>query len=128
MTEQQTITIDQLRASMTTKKGRQPKYRNQIVVVDGVTFHSKKEASQFGLLKIMEKNGTIRDLQRQVRYDFIINGHKVGHYTADMEYTDVASGNKITVDVKSPVTRLEQAYRLRVRLLKAIHGVTITEV
>ena len=126
MPEQQTITIEELKAAAGRKKPN--KYRNQIIFVDGEKFHSKKEYAHWQTLKAFEKQGVIRDLKRQVQFDFVVNGQKIGHYTADMQYVIVASGQTVTVDVKSPVTRLEKAYRIRMKLLRALHSIEITEV
>ena len=54
--------------------GTAPK-RNKIgnipTVVQGITFHSKREAARFLVLQAREKVGEIRDLKRQVKYELI---------------------------------------------------------
>jgi hypothetical protein len=44
------------------------KYRNVPTLVDGIKFASKLEAKRWGELKLLERAGEIRALQRQVRY------------------------------------------------------------
>ena len=47
------------------------KYNNRKIIVDGITFDSKKEALRFKELKMLEKAGIISNLQRQVKYTLI---------------------------------------------------------
>lgn len=44
------------------------KYGNKKVIVDGIVFDSKKEAMRWKELCLLEKAGTIRNLQRQVPF------------------------------------------------------------
>ena len=55
---------------MTWKK-RESKYKNHRVVVDGISFQSKKEANRWLELKLMAAAGEILDLRRQVRFELI---------------------------------------------------------
>jgi hypothetical protein len=50
-----------------------------------------------------------------------------GMFTADFRYVDSGTGEVVVEDTKSGPTKTE-AYRLRKRLVEAIHGVRITEV
>ena len=47
------------------------KYRNTKTIVDGIEFASRKEASRYRELKLLEQNGDIQDLQWQVKYILI---------------------------------------------------------
>lgn len=47
------------------------KYKNKKVVVDGITFDSKKEARRYSDLKLLEQSGEIHDLERQVKFILI---------------------------------------------------------
>lgn len=107
---------------------KRPKYRNTKTVVDGVTFQSKREASRYGELKIMERAGRIRGLELQPPYDLVVNGTKVARYIADFRYVDCQTGETVVEDVKSPVTRAHPVYRLKAKLLKALLGIAIREV
>ena len=114
----------------------QSKYGATPLVVEGIRFDSKREARRYQELRVLERLGVVRDLERQPRYALeVLELHhgaagaivNCGHYTADFRYLDVESGRVMVEDVKSQATRTT-AYRLRKRLVEAIHGVTITEV
>lgn len=47
------------------------KYRNKKVTRNGITYDSQKEAQRHAVLKMLERAGKIRDLQRQVKYILI---------------------------------------------------------
>lgn len=47
------------------------KYGNRKVTFDGITFDSLKEAQHYAELKIMQRAGEIKDLERQVRFVLI---------------------------------------------------------
>lgn len=109
-------------------EAKKPKYRNRKTMVAGRMFDSEKEAKRYKYLSLLLAAGEIADLEIQVKFVFIINNFRVGSYRADFRYKDVISGSVIVEDVKSPGTRGERAYVLRKKLLKAIHGIDITEV
>ena len=48
-----------------------PKYHNRKVVINGIEFHSRKEARRYTELLLMEKAGTIKALRRQVPFELI---------------------------------------------------------
>ena len=48
--------------------GKTTKYHNKITTYKGIKFHSRKEASRYWELLVMEKAGQIENLQRQVYY------------------------------------------------------------
>jgi len=91
--------------------------------VDGVWFASKAEASRYSQLKLLERAGEIKNLILQPSYPIVIAGKKICTYRADFEYED-ASG-KVTEDVKGVRTPV---YKIKKKLVEAVHGVTITEV
>lgn len=101
------------------------KYRNVPTRIDGIRFPSKREARRYQALKLMEKAGAIRDLKLQVRYPLTVNGIKVGTYVADFDY--IEGEKRVTEDVKAKPT-MTPAYKLKRRLMYAIHGVVIKEV
>lgn len=103
------------------------KYRNEPCEVNGIRFASKKEAQRYGVLRVLERTGFIRDLKPHPCYDLVVNGIKVGRYTADSRYIEAESGDLVVEDVKSKVTKTT-AYRLRKRLMLACHGIEIREV
>ncbi len=89
------------------------KYRNQKTVVDGAPFD----------LLLLEKAGAISTLSRQVPFLIVINGVRVCKYTADFTY--IENGVLVVEDAKGVRTT---AYKLKKRLMKAVHGIEIHEV
>lgn len=47
------------------------KYKSKKIVIDGITFHSKKEGYRYQELKLLERAGAISDLKRQVKFVLI---------------------------------------------------------
>lgn len=103
------------------------KYRNQPVEVDGVRFDSKKEAARWVELQYWERASFIRDLERQVPFVLEVNGTRIGKYIADFRYLDIATGQVVVEDVKSEATRKLPVYRMKKKLMFAIHQVVIRE-
>lgn len=101
------------------------KYGNIKTVVDGERFDSKKEAERWCVLKLLERAGHIANLRRQVRFPMEVNGQFICAYVADFTYD---RGGLVVEDVKSPATRNEPTYRLKKKLLKALHGLDVAEV
>jgi hypothetical protein len=101
---------------------RQSKYGNRRAIVDGITFHSKKEAARYQELKLLEGAKQISDLKHQVRFDIRIAGHLVCAYIADFTY--VEGGKSICEDAKGARTAL---YIVKKKLMKAVHGIEILE-
>lgn len=119
------------------------KYRNKKVIVDGISFDSKKEARYYLLFREMEKKGEIFDLRLQVRYEIIPSVwkeeicylktktktirrcvQKAVHYIADFVYTD-KDGNECVIDAKGYRTK---EYLLKKKIMLAYKGIQITEV
>ena len=50
---------------------KRPKYGNKKVIIDGILFDSKKEGMRWLILKDALANGTITDLERQVKVELI---------------------------------------------------------
>lgn len=92
------------------------KYHNRKVRVDGIKFDSVREAKRWQELKLMERAGEIRDLQRQVEYELLptqkLRDWKTGKkkteraikYIADFVYRD-AAGDLVVEDTKGMKTR-----------------------
>ena len=111
--------------SRTGRTGQSKKYRNIKTVLDGIAFSSKREAARYMELKLLERVGDIFELECQPRFTIKINGKLVCHYTADFRYK---RGDAIVVeDVKSRPT-MTTSYRLKKRLMDAVHGIVINEV
>jgi hypothetical protein len=109
-----TIPIEQL-ASLIKKPS---KYRAQPVVVDGIRFHSRKEANRWVVLKLLAERGAITNLRRQVPYELTLKTT----YVADFVYDDGAG--EVVEDVKGFRTKV---YRQKYRAMLAQHGIRIKE-
>ncbi len=124
------------------------KYGNKKVIVDGEVFDSKREAKRYKELKLLEKCGAIRKLERQVAFELIpaqkekstkvyTKGRKKGQpipgktieraveYVADFVYVDSATGNKVVEDTKGVRTK---DYILKRKMLLYFYGIKIREV
>ncbi|CAB5220218.1 Protein of unknown function DUF1064 [uncultured Caudovirales phage] len=94
---------------------------------DGVSFASKAEAKRYAELSILQRAGQIENLKCQPKFPLTVEGVLVGSYIADFSYFLKGSTDLIVEDVKSPATKTA-LYRLKAKLVKAIHGITIVEV
>lgn len=101
------------------------KYQNILTEVDGIRFASKAEANRYGELKLMEYAGEIELLRLQPRYPLHVNGVKVADYMADFSYHETNTGKRVVEDVKGVKTPV---YKLKRRLMKAIHDIEIVEI
>lgn len=102
------------------------KYRNEKTTVDGIEYDSKREAKRASELKILERAGEIKGVQRQVRYPLYVNGVIVAHYVCDFTYF-TRHGATVIEDVKSPFTRKLPVYRLKAKIMAAM-GHPVVEV
>lgn len=104
------------------------KYHAKRTSVDGIVFDSKREADRYLVLKSMEKDGTIEDLRRQVRYELIpafdVGGkhYRPVFYVADFVY--VEDGKEVVEDVKGMRT---DVYRIKSKLFARRYGKVIKE-
>ncbi len=120
------LSCGQLKTCCACKK--KSKHRNVKTKLDDVTYDSAKEANRAAELKIIALAGQIADLKPQVPFKLVVNKQLVCTYIADFVYRDVASGNTIVEDVKSPHTRKLAVYRIKKKLMKACLGIEIVEV
>lgn len=105
---------------------KQNKYGNQKTVVDGITFDSRKEASRWQELRLLEKAGEITGLVRQVKIELIPKTklYRACYYVPDFAYFDKRSGKTIYEDTKGMKT---DVYKLKKKLLYWRHGIEILE-
>lgn len=117
------------------------KYKNRKIIVDGITFDSKKEAVRYKELKMLERAGIIHDLQRQVKYVLIpaqyehtsgiySKGKNKGKlierecsYYADFVYK-LKSGETVVEDAKGVKT---PEYIIKRKLMLYVHNIKIKE-
>lgn len=107
-------------------KGR--KFRNIPTMYEGLKFDSKHEAERAQELMLMERAGLITDLvldKRQMHYDLIVNGQKIGVYTPDSKYRE--NGELVVEDVKSKPTKTREYQRTK-KLMLALYGIAIREI
>ena len=94
------------------------KYRNTITVVDGIKFHSKKEATRYGELKLLQAAGEITRFHRQVIFD-------LAGVTYKCDFMVIYPDGRIEyLDVKGVRTAMFIAKKKQV---KEIYGVEIVE-
>lgn len=100
------------------------KYHNKKVVVDGITFDSKKEAGRYRELKMLERAGAISDLRLQVPFELIPkqNGERACLYKADFVY--IKDGKMVVEDTKGIKT---DVYKIKRKLMLYRYGIKITE-
>ena len=101
------------------------KYGAKPTIVDGVRFASQAEARRYGHLKMLERAGTICDLELQPRFPLLVNRIKVCTYVADFRYRFSGVPVPVVEDVKGVQTPI---YRLKKKMLLAQDGIIITEV
>lgn len=102
---------------------RRSKYRNvRVVTSDGQKFDSKREWARYATLEWMQKAGEIWDLKRQVKYRIEIAGIRICDYVADFVYQTKAG--QVVEDSKGFRTPI---YRLKKKLMKAIHNIEVYE-
>jgi hypothetical protein len=102
------------------------KYHAQPVTVDGIRFASKREARRWEELKVLERAGQIKHLERQP--PILLHapgGIVVGKYLADFRYFDCEKNRTIVEDSKGVRTAI---YRWKARHVTAEYGITIQEV
>lgn len=66
---------------------------------DGIKHDSKAEANRWEALKLMERAGEIRNLQRHVIFPLLVGGVQIGKYEADTVY-ETKDGVRVIEDVK----------------------------
>ena len=119
------------------------KYGANKTVVDGIEFDSKREAKRWTELKLLERAGIIRDLDRQVKFVLIpaqreadtigargaIRKGKIIErecaYVADFVYIDAETGQTVVEDTKGFKTK---DYIIKRKLMLWVHKIKIMEV
>lgn len=123
-------------------KGRRSGFRksgsklgNEEKIVDGIKFHSKREARRYrDVLKVMLAAGEIEKLELQPKFPLEINGKPVkirskgypsgrkSSYRADFRYRVVETGEVVVEDVKGFDTDYA---RLKRAIVECIYGIEI---
>lgn len=98
------------------------KYRN--IKADG--YDSKREARRAAELRLLQRAGEISDLREQVTFELIPKqgDMRATKYIADFVYVD-KNGNQHVEDSKGFRTA---EYRIKRKLMRFVHGITVEEV
>src|SRR5579872_3499173 len=103
---------------------RSSKYGAKRTVVDGITFASKREATRYSELKLLERAGTISELTLQPSYKLMIGTDLICRYRADFSYKERGVG-PVVEDAKGVET---QIFRLKRKLMRALLGIEVRTV
>jgi hypothetical protein len=102
------------------------KYRSTRVQVDGIWFHSKREAARFHELKLLERAGQIQDLLLQPRYALHVRDVVIGHYVADFCYRTGKLHELVVEDVKG--MKGLPLYQWKKKHMAAEYGIVVQEI
>lgn len=118
------------------------KYKSKRVIIDGIIFDSKKEASRYCELKLLQRAGKIKDLELQKPFELIpaqrepstmtkTGKEKRGKvieqsvkYVADFVYID-ERGRIVVEDTKGFRTK---DYIIKRKLMLYVYGIRIKEI
>lgn len=106
---------------------RTGKFRNVKTTVDGILFDSKREAERYCTLRLLAQAGKLSHLQTKTpacKFAIVVNNQLICHYIADFVYYDVERQTTVVADAKGFRTR---EYKLKKKLMKAVHGIDILE-
>lgn len=117
--------INQLPYNTRFKFKKSSKFGAKKTVVDGITFDSKWESERYGQLKAMERGGIVTDLELQVKYDIVINDIKICKYIADFVYKEESPDGKIKEIVEDAKGFETPEFKLKKKLMKAVHNIDI---
>jgi len=118
----QRMTTAEYRAEIAKPK-RGNKFGAKRTIVDGIAFDSKREAEVYLALKVLERAGKISALERQWKFDLLVNGQVIGTAKIDFAFIDhEQDGRRRVVDVKGVVTR---EFRRVQKIIKAAHGIEV---
>ena len=97
------------------------KYKNKKMIIDNIEFDSNKEGFRYIDLRLLERQGLIKDLRRQVSFELqprykknnkIIRGI---YYIADFVYIESKTGKVIVEDTKGYRT---EVYKLKKKIFE----------
>lgn len=104
------------------KKGN--KFGAMKTTVDGIVFHSKREAEYYGQLKMMKRAGKISSFERQISFPLYAmwggntpdESRKIGNHIVDFVVVDIMSGQKEVHEVKGMET---DVWKLKKKIFEA---------
>ena len=106
------------------------KFGNKKVSYDGYTFDSKKEASRYVELRLLEKSKCISNLEVHPKYELIPkqDGERAVTYSADFKYYDNEKNEHVVEDVKSIATKKDKTYINKRKMMLDKFGIKIREI
>lgn len=99
-------------------------FGNTWTKIDGINFQSKAEAQYYGRLKMRVLAKNIKSFECGVLYSLVVNKILICTYRADFVITH-NDGTRSVVDVKSSATENVYSFKLKVKLMKALFGITV---
>jgi hypothetical protein len=99
------------------------KYHNKKTTRFGYLFDSRREADRYLFLRSRLEAGEITDLNLQVQYVCDVKDQHICNYFADFTYME---NDKLVIEDAKGVRTPE--YRIKKKLVEAIHGIEIIEV
>ena len=84
--------------------GKSNKFRAKKTSFMGFTFDSKWEAERYGQLVQLERIGEITGLNRQIKYDIIVNEQQICKYIADFSYYEKDENGQTKFVVDNPIS------------------------
>ncbi len=119
------------------------KYGSRKTVVDGISFDSKKEATRYRELLLLERAGKIGNLRRQVKYVLIPAQYenpdsptrsgrgkcleRECSYVADFVYDVLVEPEPVEIVEDTKGFRTE-TYKIKRKMMLFMHGIRINEV
>lgn len=94
------------------------KFHAKKTVFEGITFDSGLECRRYQQLRLLEKGGIIRQLERQLPFVLTVNGTKIGKMIIDHGWFE--NNARVLEETKAPPTRTS-TYRLKKRILLALN-------
>lgn len=123
--------VEVLRDALWVRPTKRSKHGNVRLIVDGIRFDSKHEAQCWRDLRLRERAGEIRNLQRQVSFPMQVNGQKVHRVVLDFWWRekDPVRGlwEIVVADAKSAHTASLPAWKRAKALFEAAYGISVQE-
>jgi len=107
-----------------TRTKKKSKFRNTKCKAQGEKFDSIGERDRWFFLEAAQREGKIRNLERQVKFEMIVNGEHICDMKPDYAYEIAPSWEKIISDFKGGY-KLPADWTMKRKLLKALYGVEI---
>lgn len=122
------LTVEEAQKLFAEKAPRASKYGNRKIEYGGRTFDSKLEADYAAeldrLRKATDPAERVVSVEYQVRFPILVNAVKICDYLADFVVT-YGDGRTAVIDAKGIKT---DVYKLKRKLMKAVHDIDIEEV